>query len=344
MSRVIQVAPSRHNRGGISSILKRWEAAEFWDKYKIVWIETQDNRGVFFKCYYLLRSYSQAVYWIPRSDIAHFHTIPGRSILVQMPIFLLALLFKKKIVVQLHVGNQLMDHIDDVVFKWVLHKANKIVVLAYVWRDLLLDSFKLSEEKVAVVYNAAPDVKEIDYKDSYVLFMAYLKKNKGYDVIIKAFSQIAKEYPDWKLVIAGAGEIEKAKALVKQCGAYDSIVIKGWVDGEERENLLRHAGVYCMASFQEGFPMTVLEAWSYGIPLVTTPVGGLPDVIKHEENAMVFDFGDVSGLEKCLTRLFSSKKLRESLSEASIELAKDKFSMRQIVMVINNMYDRLCGY
>ena len=341
MARVVQIGASRNTRGGVTAVLKSWENSEIWHKYGCDWLETQDNRGVLFKLYYLFRSFFIALWLIPKSDIAHFHTVPGMSIIVQMPIFLLCLLFKKRIVIQLHVGNQIVGHKDDILFKWVLKKADKIVVLAYIWKDLLLTHFDVPQEKVSVIYNAAPDVKCSEDKAKYVLFMAYLVKNKGYDILIKAFSQISNDYPDWNLIIAGTGEMDKARELAKKYGVEDKIVFKDWVTGATKDNLWKHAGAYCMASYQEGFPMTVLEAWSYGTPLITTPVGGLPDVIRNRENALVFDFGDVAGLANCFSLLFSSDILQRSLSEASVKLAKTAFSIEHIAKDIERLYESL---
>ena len=341
MSKVVQVGVSKHNRGGITTVLKAWESSCIWDKYSCKWIETQDNRGLFYKFYYLTRSFLLSLYYIPRCDIAHFHTVPGVSIIVQMPIFLLCLLFRKKVVVQLHVGNQLEDHTNDSLFKWVLNKSSKIVVLAYVWRNLLVARYGIKEDKVAVLYNAAPVVKSSDVKQNYVLYMAYLVKNKGYDVLIKGFSKAVKSFPNWKLIIAGTGEIEEAQKLAEQLQVGKNIEFRNWVTGDEREDLWLHAGAFCMASYQEGFPMTVLEAWSYGTPLVTTPVGGLPDVIRHGDNALIFGFGDADELASCFKQLFSSESLLRSLSKASKKLAKKTFGLESIVKDIEQLYDSL---
>lgn len=341
MKKVVQIGASRNTRGGVTTVLKSWENSEIWHKYDCEWVETQDNRGILYKLYYLFRSFFIALLLIPKSAIAHFHTVPGMSIIIQMPIFLLCLLLKKRIIVQLHVGNQIVGHEDDSIFKWVLKKSDKIVVLAYIWKDLLLTHFDIPQEKVSVIYNAAPDVKRSDVKEKYVLFMAYLIKNKGYDILIKAFSQISHNYPDWMLIIAGTGEMDKAKELAKRYGAGDKIVFKDWVMGAPKDTLWKHAGAYCMASYQEGFPMTVLEAWSYGTPLITTPVGGLPDVLKNGENALVFDFGDIDGLANCFRILLSSDTLQRSLSEASAKLAKTTFSMEQITKDIERIYESI---
>ena len=72
----------------------------------------------------------------------------------------------------------------------------------------------------------------------------------------------------------------------------------------------RKVSIYCIASKQEGFPMSFLEAGSYGIPIVSTPVGGLVDVINNEKNCMVFDYGNHKMLAQQICKLIENESLR----------------------------------
>ena len=93
-----------------------------------------------------------------------------------------------------------------------------------------------------------------------------------------------------------------------------------------------------MSSYQEGFPMVVLEAWGYGIPLVTTPVGGLPDVLEENKNACVFNFGDDNMLAQKLKNLINSPLQRETMSIYSIKYVNEHFSITKINEQLRNIY------
>lgn len=341
MIKVLQIGPSRKNKGGITTVLNMWEHSGIWKDYGCKWIETQDNRGFLYKVFYFVRSILLTSLYISHYDIVHFHTTPGRSMIVQMPIFLLSILYRKKRVVHLHVGNQLNDFNNDKVVKWFLKKSDKIVVLACVWKELLINKYNTPREKVIVLYNPAPNVEVVSQKEKYVLFMSYLTKNKGYDILLKAFSQVVQNNKDWKLVIAGAGEIVSAKKMVDVLHLTQNVEFYEWVQGENKKNLLMHAGVFCMASYMEGFPMSVLEAWAYGVPLITTPVGGLPDVLIDGQNAMVFQFGNVNELIEKMKRLLTSDDLRFRLSNAGHRLAEEVFNMKVIKKEIELLYSDL---
>ena len=105
--------------------------------------------------------------------------------------------------------------------------------------------------------------------------------------------------------------MEQAQRLVQELGVARQVVFTGWIAGKEKERLFREASVFCLSSYAEGFPMAVLDAWSYGIPVVSTPVGGLPDVLKDGENALLFQPGDVDTLAKRFIQVLSDATFRK---------------------------------
>ena len=85
--------------------------------------------------------------------------------------------------------------------------------------------------------------------------------------------------------------------------------------------------------------MAVLDAWSYGIPVVSTPVGGLPDVLKDGENALLFWPGDVDALAKRFIQVLSDATFRKQLSVASLALSKGMFSPQTINSQLEDLYE-----
>ena len=151
--KILIVANSRRTKGGITSVLQQWEQMSFFKKAKYYWLETQINAGLLSKLYYMFSSYVKALFMLPFYDIVHFHTTPGNSIIVQMPIFLYALLWRKKIILHLHVGNQLLDHKDDGLFKYVLSKSDRVVVLAEIWKQKMYENYGISCDAIYNPYN-----------------------------------------------------------------------------------------------------------------------------------------------------------------------------------------------
>jgi glycosyltransferase involved in cell wall biosynthesis len=181
----------------------------------------------------------------------------------------------------------------------------------------------------------------ISERQKYILFAGTLTHRKGFDDLIKAFADIKDKFPGWRLKLAGNGDIEQGKYLAKTLCCADSIDFLGWLNGEDKDNAFRKAAAYCLPSYSEGFPMGVLDAWAYHLPVITTPVGGVPDVAIDGENILLFNPGDVSGLSKRLAMVMSNEALRTKLSGASAELAHTRFSVSQISRDLDRIYSSL---
>ncbi len=124
-------------------------------------------------------------------------------------------------------------------------------------------------------------------------------------------------------------------------GRADSVTFTCYITGEDREDYYRKASIYCMCSYEEGFPMVVLEAWVYGISVVTTPVGGLPDVLENGKNALVFDFGDWQGLAKQLSKLIEDAELRRAMADYSRTFVIESFATDKINDDLTTIYKNL---
>lgn len=138
--------------------------------------------------------------------------------------------------------------------------------------------------------------------------------------------------------MAGSGETEIARQLAEELGVADRIVFPGWIAGEAKDRCFKEASIFCLPSYAEGFPMAVLDAWSYNLPVVTTPVGGLPDVLDDGKNALVFNPGDYKKLAEELEQLIDSPTLRQQIAQESHQLADTKFNIDTISDEIERLY------
>ena len=87
--------------------------------------------------------------------------------------------------------------------------------------------------------------------------------------------------------------------------------------------------------------MAVLDAWAYGLPVITTPVGGLTDVLKHRENALTFQPGNIEQLAKLLGKLMESDALRTKLAKSSKQLTHTIFTIKSISNELSNLYENI---
>ena len=145
----------------------------------------------------------------------------------------------------------------------------------------------------------------------YVLAIGTVEPRKGLPTLVAAFDLVAAEVPDLRLVVAGPdGWGQQAFEVAVQGAAHrDRIVRLGWVGGEERAALLRHATVYAYPSLYEGFGFPPLEAMLAGVPVVTTTAGALPEVVG--DGAELVEPGDPEALARALRLLATDPAERD---------------------------------
>lgn len=142
-------------------------------------------------------------------------------------------------------------------------------------------------------------------------------------------------------VMAGNGELEQASELARDLGIEKQVILLGWVSGEKKDMIYKEATAFCLPSYAEGFPMAVLDAWSYGLPVITTPVGGIPDIAESGKNLLLFNPGDINKLAECLEKIITDGTLRDELAKESKRLAATTFNIDTINKQVGDLYDEL---
>lgn len=344
-NRTLVVATSRKTRGGITSVVKAHEQGQQWKDFHCHWVQTHRDGTRWRKYRYLITGLMDFIIRLPFYDIVHIH-VSQPSSLKRKRIFLnLAKSLKKKIIVHFHAFN-IEDtfggkHSNDYVS--FFNKADKIIVLSNWWKNQIKEKISLPDDDVIVLYNPCPSVKTDNSikKDNIILYAGTICQRKGYADLIKAFSKIAFKYPDWKIVFAGNGEIQEGQTLAKNLGIENQIEFAGWITGNEKAKLFNKSKIFCLPSYAEGFPMAALDAWAYGLPVITTPVGGIPDVAKDGDNMLLFNPGDIVSLTEKLSLLINSKQTQRALSLASFDFSNKQFNITTICNKLCQIYKDL---
>lgn len=340
------VATSRKTRGGITSVVKAHETGEQWKKYHCRWIQTHRDGPAWRKIGYFITALIEFLVLLPWYDIVHIHVATTPSARRKRIFFELARCLGKKTILHFHPSNEkfLYEPKNQTLYRYLFSHADLVLVLSEQWRRWIREALGLTEH-IEVLFNPCPVVKACaSERKPYILFAGTVIPRKGYADVIRGFAKIAAKYPDWKVLLAGNGELDAAKRIAKECGVEKQVEILGWVSGEEKDRVFREASVYCLASDGEGFPMGVLDAWAYGIPCVVTPVGGLPDIVVDGENVLVFPVGDIDVLSEKLSRMISDASLREDIAKASLHLAHTTFNIEKINKQLGEIYHGIYAY
>jgi glycosyltransferase involved in cell wall biosynthesis len=218
-------------------------------------------------------------------------------------------------------------------------RATLVIALSKSWESNILRH--VPQAKTAVLPNAVdiPEfVPNIEDRKRSIFYAGKLEPRKGYTYLIEAFAMIAKDLPGWTLEFAGNGEVEAAKVLAERLGVSDRIVVHGWTERARMRSMLGNSKLFCLPSFAEGFPMSVLEAFASGCAVLTTPVGGLPDELVDGEDLLFFPPGDAGALADCIKRLATSQELMRALSLRGQELSRSRFSCEASIELLESLY------
>jgi glycosyltransferase involved in cell wall biosynthesis len=129
-----------------------------------------------------------------------------------------------------------------------------------------------------------------------------------------------------------------------ELGISDSVDFLGWVDGELKLKLLRDADVFVLPSYNEGLPMSVLEAMSWAKPVIATRVGGIPELITTGTNGILIDAGDQEQLSSALLRLGHDAEYRASIGLAARQHIEGQFSDVAVLPRLENVYRQVATF
>ena len=341
--KVLVIATSKKSRGGITSVVKAHEQGEQWIAYNCKWIASHIDKGKLCALLYFFKGIISFLFYVPTAKIVHIHLSEPGSAMRKLFFFFLAKLFCKKTIVHFHSfsPDTTINGEKQWLYRYMFSKAHKVVVLSKMWKDAVCNVFNL--DNVIVLYNPCATVvtEKLYTKQKTILYAGALSARKGYADLINAFAKIACKHNEWNLVFAGNGEIEDGKMLANELGIEKQCMFLGWISGEEKDKVFKESSIFCLPSYAEGFPMAVLDAWAYGLPVVTTPVGGIPDIVVDGENGLLFNPGDVDALAAKLEQLIKNADLRKTLSEEAKKLADTTFNAATIAQRLADIYEKI---
>jgi glycosyltransferase involved in cell wall biosynthesis len=198
----------------------------------------------------------------------------------------------------------------------MFREAKTVIVLGQAWREFVLASFDLDDSRVLVLPNATearPVEQAQEETPPLILFLGRVGVRKGVPILLAALAALAKTKLDWRAEIAGDGDIAPYAAAAVADGLGDRVVFPGWLAEPEAHARLSRAAVLVLPSEAEGLPMSIIEAFAWGIPVIATPVGSIPDILQNENQGFVIPVGDSAALTAALERLLGDPALRRRL-------------------------------
>jgi len=206
---------------------------------------------------------------------------------------------------------------------WALRRASRVLSPSAYLRGIAL-GWGLEPERVSVLPNPSPEIPPLSPRDELraqlglegptLVFAGRLGVQKALGVALDALAAV----PGVTLAIAGDGpERERLRRRARELGLDGRARFLGAVSRETVLRLFRAADASLLSSSWENFPHTVVEALAVGTPVIATAVGGVPEVVRDEENGLLVPPNDPDALAAAIRRFFGDDELRRRLAEAA---------------------------
>lgn len=265
-------------------------------------------------------------------DIVHIHISERGSAFRQSITTLIATSFGKPVVIHTHGCNFhiFFENLSEAAqnwLRWTFSKCSQFITLSDSWKSYYVQNLRLEPKKVVVMLNPVqlPDLAYKQSSDNHLnlLFLGRIGKRKGAYDLVQAFSIFAQGQKTCaRLTLAGDGEGNEIRALIKNLQLSDSVDVLDWVDQAEKDSLLSKTDIFLLPSYNEGLPMALIEAMSWALPVITTPVGGIPELVSHNQNGLLIEPGNIQQLSVAIGDLTKDKDLRLKLGKQARESTK----------------------
>jgi glycosyltransferase involved in cell wall biosynthesis len=249
------------------------------------------------------------------ADIAHIFSASYWSFLIApAPALLIAKLRKKKAIIHYHSGEARQHFRRFRTARPILQRADKLVVPS----GYLVDVFREFGLEAHVVPNIV-DVSQFSFRERRPL-RPHLVCTRGFhpyysvDVVVRAFAEIQKEFPEARLDLVGKGPCEtEIRNLVRDLHL-PGIHFLGVASREQIGRFYDEADIFINASWLDNMPVSIMEAFASGNPVVTTGPEGIRYLVEHERTGLLSDVGDVKSLALNVMRLLRSPDLASQLA------------------------------
>jgi glycosyltransferase involved in cell wall biosynthesis len=325
----------RNHRGGIGGVLAVY--ARYLAHFRFI----PSYRPFRWKGWYLpyfAWNYVRFVYTLwhnPELRIVHIHGSSEGSIYRKYILFWTAkYLFQRRVLFHLHSPSFLTyyERAPRFAQAWMRRMAEEsdlFVCLSESWQRECARAFP--KARFVVLPNVVepptnPVVRAAHEGPLRLLFLGLLGPRKGaFDLVRTLYHHQSAWAGRVELTIGGNGEVAELTELIEELNLGDQVRYAGWVTGEKKTALLRQADVFVLPSYAEGMPMSILEAMSYGLPILSTTVGGIPEVVADGDNGFLVEPGDEAALAARIDRWLADPTLIGQMSERSSATVRSYF-------------------
>ncbi len=349
--RVLLMGPSLRQNGGMAEVQKLI-CEHTSDNLQIEHICTHDEGSLSHRSLVFGKALTRFIRKLlsRETDLIHIHMSERGSVARTLLLVLIAFAFRCPVLIHTH-GAEFAPFFCKLpqwlqkLMSFIFRRCSGFIVLSESWKEFYCYQMKLNTLKVFTLPNAValpphvPDREQL--RASKLVFCGRVGQRKGAFDLIQAFSLLPNHLKNsTELILAGDGDLEQAQEMTTKLELSSSVRFLGWIGSKQRDQILKEADIFVLPSYNEGLPMAILEAMAWGLPIITTPVGGIPEVVIQGQNGLLIEPGNVSQLSKSIQYLMQDITLRQSMGKFSRETVKS-FDINSYSKKLTSIYNNV---
>lgn len=240
----------------------------------------------------------------------------GTFLAATAPAFVVARLLGRKVIIHYHSGRGDEHLTSSALARFILRKCDAVVVPS----EYLAASFRAHGISSVVVVANVVDTARYRYRlrdplRPRLLCTRNLEAHYGVDIVVRAFGVVQREFPEASLRLVGSGQqAPEIRELVAGLGL-NHVQFMGAIHPNDMPAIYYDSDIFVNGSYVDCAPVSILEAFCSGLPVVTTAAGGIPYLVEHERTGLLCPPGNWEALEENIIQLLRRPDLAKSLAE-----------------------------
>lgn len=344
--RVLVVGPGIHSAGGVRSVIAALVDSPLAERFDLGEIATHADGSKPRKLIVAARGLARLVEQVVRRrpDLVYLHSASDASFWRKAIAAGITRLARRPYIVHVH-GGAFADfyHGSRPPAQWIIRRmlrgASAVITLTPSWARELQAITGRPTVTIPNPVRVPREPADPARRPARVVTLARIGPEKGSYVLVRAFAAVAATHPEARLVLAGDGPQQEARRVARETGVADRLDLTGWIGPDERDALLGAATVFVLPSRIEGLPVSMLEAMAHALPVVVTPVGGIPDAIDDGVTGVLTPVDDVAALAGAIGSLLDDPAGATAMGAAARGVVIDAYELDAVAARVGDLID-----
>jgi len=332
--RIVMVGPATTELGGIARVVGIWRESGLFDILNITYVPSSAGQTTAGKVSSLLHGLFRFISLLREARLTYIHTAVDTSFYRKSLFLAISILFKTPVLLHIHpaaftefikrAGKKKKIYIFS-----LLQRVSGFVVLTHDMRNEIVSIFP---GKPVFVLRNPVNIEEMNRTtepraECRILYLGWYIREKGVYELVDALGILKESGAKARLNLYGTKGATQLKRYVQVKDLTHMIAVNGWIEHKEKVAALHAHTMLVLPSHTEGIPNVILEAMATKTPIVATSVGGMKEILRDGENALIAEVNNPADLSKKICQMLQDSDLRTRLFENAYRDAAEKYDI-----------------